>query len=668
MRRALFAASLTMMCVLAVVCGIPRAHADDWQPVSKEDLKLTSAQAGGAAAIILYHEVNADDVRKHHIEYRRIKILTDKGKRFADVEIPYSSQGRFNTQIVDVKARTIRPDGSIVPFSGEVFDKTVVKARGIKIKVKAFTFPDVQVGSIVEWRYTKIWSDEYVVAARWVLQEELAQKRAKFSYTPLDVGGNHLVEIGHGSMADGIFHVEIGLPKGVGLKNMPGGRIELEMNDIPAYVPEEFSPPAETMKMRVLFYYGNRKMLKPEEFWRNQGKYWTADVEKFMGRSSAVAQAAQQAVNAGDTPEQKVRKIYAVVQRMNNQSYRERSTLEALQEQGEKRASSAEQVLAEKKGTRDELARLFLAMARALQIPAYLMRVASREETFFQPAIPEWSQLDSEIVIVTLGDKEVFLDPGTPMCPFGLLDWKRTGVQGVRQTSGSTTELAQTPSPQYTEAVTNRVAELKLEPDGSAKGRITLVWTGQEALQRRLEGLQTDEAGRKKAAEDELRALLPEQAVVKLESLGAWDEGDQPLRARFDVEIPALAGVTGKRLLLPSGIFETRSRQQLIHTDRKTPVYFEYPRRVVDRAVITLPSGVQVENLPYSAPAETDFALCRVQRTARGQTLDFQRDFAINGFAFAVAEYPVVKAFFEKLHSNDDEQVVLRIASAAATN
>ncbi len=663
MSRVWRASVLAAVCFLVVLGAERTALADDWQPISKDDLKLTSAQAGGAEAIILYHEVTSDDTRKHQIGYWRIKILTEKGKHFADVELPYFSQGRFGTQIVDIKARITTPEGATTQFSPSVFEKTKVKGHGFKEQVKAF--PNAQVGSIIEWRYIRIWSDDYVVPPRWVLQEELAQKRIKYSYAPLDLSGNHLVEIGHGSMADGIFHQEIGLPKGVALKTVQGGRMELEMNDVPAYVPEEFSPPAEMMKMRVYFYYGNRKMLKPEEFWRDQGRFWNGEAEKFIGHSGAVAQAAQQAVTGSDTPDQKLRKVYAVVQRMNNQSYRERSSLE----EKEKGASSAEQVLAEKKGTRDELARLFVALARALQIPAYLMRVASREETFFQPAMPEWSQLDSEIVIATIGDKEMFLDPGTPMCPFGVLDWRRTGVQGVRQTSGGATELAQTPSPLYSDAVTNRVAELKLEADGSAKGRVTLVWSGQDGLQRRLEGLQTDEAGRKKAAEDELRGLLPEQAVVKLESLSAWDEGEQPLRARFEVEIPALASVTGKRLLLPSGIFETRSRQQLIHADRKTPIYFEYPRRVVDRATITLPSGVQVENLPYSEPAETDFALCRVQRNVRGQTLDFQRDFAINGIAFTVAEYPIVKAFFEKLHSNDDEQVVLRLASSApATN
>src|SRR5215510_5004722 len=115
----------------------PASAVDDWQPITQEDLKLTSEQAGNAEAIILYHEETSDDVKKHRTEYTRIKILTEKGKRYADVEVLYHSRGDFGTHITDLKARTISPDGSITHFSGEVFDKTVIKGSGLKLKAKS---------------------------------------------------------------------------------------------------------------------------------------------------------------------------------------------------------------------------------------------------------------------------------------------------------------------------------------------------------------------------------------------------------------------------------------------------------------------------------------------------------------------------------------------------
>ena len=40
--------------------------------------------------------------------------------------------------------------------------------------------------------------------------------------------------------------------------------------------------------------------------------------------------------------------------------------------------------------------------------------------------LPVTSQLDDYIAIVVLDGKDVYLDPGQKMCPFGLLHWKHT--------------------------------------------------------------------------------------------------------------------------------------------------------------------------------------------------------------------------------------------------
>jgi hypothetical protein len=651
-----------MPIALLFLAALPLHAFDNWQPITPDDLKLTSAQAGNAEAIILYHEVSSDDTRKSRTEYKRIKILTEKGKRFADVEIPYAKEGEFGTQIVDIKARTVSPDGKIIPFSGQIFDKTIVKTHGLKVKAKTFTMPNAEVGSIIEWRYSEIWSDRYVLEARWILQEELAQKKAKFSYAPLDLGGNHYVEDEHGNTADNVYHVEIGLPPGIHIKYNARNIATLEMTDVPAYEEEDYSPPAEMMKMRVYFYYGNSKMLKPDDFWRDQGKYWDKEIEKFMGHSSAVEKAAQDAVSATDTPEQKVRKVYAFVQKLRNFTYQGAP-------QNAKSNISAEQVLQQQGGSHNDIARLFVAMVRSLKIPAYLMRVATREETFFQQTIPEWRQLNSEIAIVNMApEKDTFLDPGTVMCPFGLLEWKRTIVQGVRQKQGGGTELAKTPPPEYSDAVVQRLADLKLDKDGNLKGKIVMLWMGQQALSRRIEGVQTDEAGRKKQAEEELEALLPKTALVKLESLTAWDDTSQPLQATFNVELPGMASSTGKRLLLPSGLFQANSRQRFVSADRKTPVYFDYPYHVLDKVTITLPPEVQLENLPTAQRANADFAICNVDRTASGARLELRRDFVIAGISFPLTDYPKLRTFFQTVHANDDDQITLRTTAVAASN
>ena len=125
-----------------------------WLPVSKEELELKdNPLAPGEPAIILYHEIQNDSSKSYETVYTRIKVLKDKGKDYANVEIPYSQE----IEIGHIQARTVAPDGKATEFSGTIYDRNVVKSKRFKITAKSFTLPDVQIGSIVEYSYGIHW-------------------------------------------------------------------------------------------------------------------------------------------------------------------------------------------------------------------------------------------------------------------------------------------------------------------------------------------------------------------------------------------------------------------------------------------------------------------------------------------------------------------------------
>jgi hypothetical protein len=71
----------------------------------------------------------------------RIKILTEEGRKHANVELVFS---KGYEEISNLRARTIKPDGSIVDFDGNVFEKTILKSREWAYLAKTFTLPDVR--------------------------------------------------------------------------------------------------------------------------------------------------------------------------------------------------------------------------------------------------------------------------------------------------------------------------------------------------------------------------------------------------------------------------------------------------------------------------------------------------------------------------------------------
>ena len=186
LRRVVFIACCAVVSVLAISNYRPVSvfAGEGFPPVSPEELKMTSEPlAPGAPAIILYRQVDRDDNGRtsHEDNYIRIKILTEEGRKYGDVEIPFV---RGSNNVVSVRARTIRPDGSVANFDGKVFEKTIVKARGLKYLAKTFTLPDVQVGGIIEYSYTYDFTEYSLYESHWILSQELFTKAAKFSLKP----------------------------------------------------------------------------------------------------------------------------------------------------------------------------------------------------------------------------------------------------------------------------------------------------------------------------------------------------------------------------------------------------------------------------------------------------------------------------------------------------
>ena len=86
---------------------------------------------------------------------------------------------------------------------------------------------------------------------------------------------------------------------------------------------------------------------------------------------------------------------------------------------------------------------------------------------------------------------------------------------------------------------------IALQPGGFRSARILWRFPRVEA--------DRDDAGRKKALEEELKQLLPAGAVLKATDIKGWDSIEEPLIATFSLEVPAYAAVAGKLLMVPGG-------------------------------------------------------------------------------------------------------------------
>lgn len=629
-----------------------------FQPVSSQELSMTSEPAApGAAAIILYRQVDRDDDRRsgHQDNYIRIKILTDAGRSYADVEIPFF---KGESDITNFHARSIAPDGTITNYEGKIFEKTIVKARGFSYLAKVFTLPNVQKGSILEYYYTTVYSEDLVFDSRWILSEELFTKYAKFSlksYNP-DVGRITL----HWSWR--------GLPPGTSPPAEGSDKIiRLEAHDIPPFHTEDFMPPPDELKSRVDFIYSwTAPQQDKDKFWTEAGKSRYEWVNSFLGKRGGLQSAVAQIVSPSDDQETKLRKLYARVQQLRNTSFEENLTAQQQKRELSKQNKNVEDVWKHGYGNGAELTWLYLALARDDGFETYPVYVADRRNYFFDATQMDASRLDTNVALVKLNGKDAYFDPGAAFVPFGLLPWDETGVQGLRLDKDGGSWI-RTPLPDSSVSQVIRKATLKANVDGDIEGKLTITYTGLEALDKRMRERHEDDQQRKKYLEDIVKSYISAGADVDLTNHPDWTSSSPEFTAEFDVKVQGWMAATGKRMLLPVGIFSGSEKGVFDHSTREHPIYFDFPFKKTDDIRITLPDGLTVSNLPAPQKREGGAVSYELKFESNKGELVITRMLRVDVLILQADQYPAVRAFFQFVRTGDDAQIMVQPQIAAAS-
>ena len=269
------------------------------------------------------------------------------------------------------------------------------------------------------------------------------------------------------------------------------------------------------------------------------------------------------------------------------------------------------------------------------------------------------------IAAVNVNGAELYFEPGTRFCPYGFLRWNHTATDGLKLDKKGGT-FVKAPPVTYDKSVIRRTAQATLEENGTLRSNVTIEFKGAEALEHRLDELDNDDAGRKKDLEDELKEWLPKGAIVKMEASQGWEATDDPLVAKFSVEVPDYASTAGKRLLAPAYLFQLKQNQAFTHGQRKYPVYFPYPFTETDSVSIAVPSGFAIESVPQQRDAKLPYA--RYQNTSQfdGLHLVTQRNLFFNGVYFPLEKYSELKDFFGTVQTGDEQQAVLHAGGSTS--
>ncbi|MGA3160794.1 MAG: DUF3857 domain-containing protein [Terracidiphilus sp.] len=630
--------------VLLLALVSPATLLAQFQQPTDEELKMTAdPKAPGAAAVYLYREEITNDLAHELTFYVRIKVLSEKGKELATVRIPYFPDAG---KVTDIQAHTIHSDGTVIPYVTKPDDLVDFKTRNFQENSVVFNLPSVEVGSILEYRlrYARDTFAANPAAPTWWIQQPYFVHKAHYAFSPLVFGSRQ--NLIYASRIDSDAQV---------VRNKRGDFI-LDITDVPPLPSEEWMPPLNTIKWRVEFYY--TQFNSGKEFWETTGKRWADWIQTYTSPTNSLKNIVSEIVAPGDTDEQKARKIYAAVQKLDNSSFNRKSDVERKKEHL-KEAVNVEDTWKQQSGDMIDIARLYIALARAAGLQVWPMRVVDRSHNNFDAQYLSLRPLGYLLAVVVIDGKDVYLDPGDKMCPYGLLHWKYAGAGGIRFT-GKKTIPDTTPETSYKDSTVQRVANLYIDENGGVKGDIHYVMTGQYALHWRQLALQFDQDEVKKRFAETLENSLPLGVQASFDHFLALDDYTVNLIAVVNVS-GNIGTATGKRLFLPGSFFEYRAAHPFVAQDKRvTPIDVLFAKTRQDSITYHLPPSFTIENVP--PPVDVAWpgrATLKISFQATADSVQVSSTMATNFTVLDPGEYNDLRGFYQKVAAADQAQLVL---------
>lgn len=688
---------------LLAVGFVPLVTHAQFPPVPKEELAMTSdPKAPGAAAVYLDREETEDDPHAYRTVYAKIKVLTEAGKSAAVVHVKFPETFVFNAvgnnssflasgsatnfslpslehtgedqpwdtdsyqgkvEIAALEGRVTHADGTVVPLTGKSSQLLKV-TKGPRGSETTFTMPAVEVGSVIEYRY-QVRYDRYLTAPDWQLQKQYFIHKEHFvfrpsgQFLPHDVNGpgvgDSLLKDPHDNVLTDVRFRQI-LPAGKTLTKDAMGNYVVDLTDVPPIPQEPFAPPINAEAYGVDFFYTYTPDVK--DYWQKQMSFWTKALNAYTAPTGALQNAVKEFVSPSDSPEEKARKLYAVVQKIENID----SSPDGAPLTGSEwiPKGKVESVLLNKKGSSNQIAFLYLALLRAAGVTARPERIASRSIHIFSAQYMDNIQLDTVLVALHIDRKEILVDPGTKMAPFETLHWAHSGAGGVAMDASNKAEIVVTPLQTITDNSTLHVGTVNVSPTGAVSGTLKVAFIGQKAIELRQLGVKSGV----EAVKDRISLIIAKQVPpgihVAVDHIGYLDDPDHQLLAVIPVS-GSFSQQPDGRLALPRTLFEAQEENPFpADTTRELPVDMRYPAQEQEQITYVLPHGFTLAHTPEDAKLKwEDNAAYELQTKIEGSSITDARIFARAFTVLDAKDYGPLRDFYQKVVTADHQPLVL---------
>ncbi|MGB5944312.1 MAG: DUF3857 domain-containing protein [Leeuwenhoekiella sp.] len=597
----------------------------------------------------------------------RIKIYKPEGFDYATHSVPIYIGGSENEtlsglngvtyNLVDgkMKETKLRKDG--------IFDEEASKYY----KKTTFTLPNLQAGSVIEYKYT--FTTPYVHNIDEIrLQEEIPVDREEFlikfpeyfnykmhtkGWLPIPIkrssdngtinlgGFVHTTASGFGNGSPSQYQSES--------VNYTINSYELTMTDVPAIKQEKYAGNMDNYMSAIKFELSFTKFPDTSieyisNSWEDVCKsiYESDSYENELTKERYFDDEIDAILATATSNEDKMIAVFEFVKRrMAWNGY-----------EGIYTDKGVRSAYKDRTGNVADINLMLVSMFRYAGLDANPVVLSTRDNGI--PLYPTVTGFNYVIASVNADDNIVLMDATDKMGVIDLLPEKLINWNGRIIKEGGFSQMVNL-SPSKV-AGSNLLIQAAIDDDLSVKGSCQSQYVGHRGISWR-KNLAT-------RSEEEKRLSLEEyykgSEISGLE-LTNFENPYEPLQMKLDFESMSNVEEVGGKIYLNPMLYLAEEENPFTALERKFPVDFLYKNSSRYMFTIKIPEGYQVESLPESAKyslmdGKANFAYIIAQR---GKNIQLNVSSKINQAMFMPENYPDIKKYFEGIIAKQNEKVVL---------
>jgi len=595
-----------------------------------------------APAVVLLNEAVADHDDEYHLityHHIKIKILKEKGFDYANVSLRFYRKDDF--EFIDMLEGVIIGTDNNGDLNSEKLSKKAIYTKDINDRIGkvTFTFPNVKVGSIIEYKYRSFMKN-YNGLDDWDFQEEIPVVKSKFTLTVLPT-------------TEFTYRVNKKEDMPVSVKGeKESGRVLFEMNNIPALTNEPYMDAREDYLQKVTFQlsgYNNHGMGKT-----NYMTSWDEVIRELSTSSEFGNQLGKNIPGTGafidevkkmPLPEDKMKVVYNYVRA--NMKWNEMYSKYA--------GDGVKGPWEKKKGTSGEINLILVNLLKDADLEAYPALVSERFHGKVNAEIPFVDQFLTVFACVIINGKKYYLDAATnDNTPAHIIpsDILNTTALIVNRKKGGLVTVTND-SLQYTDYIST---QMQLDEKGVLSGEAYIKSDGYSRIEK-----VSDYKGDGK--EKYINSNYQKNGITIKDFEFLNQENDSlPAEQKFKFTT-SLAG-SGDYLYIPLNLFTGFESNPFINDSRFSNVNFGYKRVISTYAAITLPKNYNVDALPKAIKMTTpdkDIIFSKsVTYDKETHSLVCMLMFDFRKSLYSVDEYPILKDVYKKMFDFLKEPVVLK--------